>query len=182
MTKGSGESVSALPVAFRIRTEQIIHPEATMFNPETILSWLFTSTGFTMLAFSVVLVPADAFGSSGSECSDYCSLRCLGPNNSIDMDCYRACALEQCKGDPACGTECCTAACSGDPVCESQCTAAFITCSPGNITCTTNLTSATCEPGFEIYCPSMQKDCSCRWRPIVSTGKSECVCNNITGN
>jgi hypothetical protein len=99
-----------------------------MAKLDALLAWFFTSLGYALVGFAILIVPADAFAAYNGECvncqnsstpsqcaSDWCSTfkddlaaRCQCCNNACgdDAECLKRCAEEACGGDVECAVNC----------------------------------------------------------------------------
>ena len=99
-------------------------------------SWFFTCLGITLLAVSILVVPADVFADAGSDCwtgcnnqtvypYDTCVAKCCATRCGPDTTCYNNCVAGGCQlqysTNPTGWDGCCENACGSDQDCLANC-------------------------------------------------------------
>jgi hypothetical protein len=146
-----------------------------MARLESMANWFFVCLGIVLLGAGILVVPSNAFADAGGDCIT--SNKCSGETGFLLGACVGSCCAG--SSDSQCCTEACTINGVLDKSCADEC-AAFVTCNSTDPNCAGNFAPCTCPDSPRIWCPSMQRDCGCKWLPVSGTEK--CVCINVTGN
>jgi hypothetical protein len=143
-----------------------------MTGTEKIGAWFFSCLGIVMVAFGILVVPANALADAGSDCTYSCGVN-YTPGTTDYYKCLGGCCNDACYGDPTCASNCCNSACGSDPSCSATCYNTF-NCATLNPACAVFKTQITCEPEFDFQKCTDNTTCECEF--FGPPANRKCIC------